>query len=198
VNDLVKTKAVAAALGVSAETVRKRGEKERWLCKRTPGGVLWLRSGLPDGAKAALARADAKGALSEEADPPARQAGLFARASSRGKESALLRAELVRLWKGSGLRKEDFLAEYNAGGAALFNRLGPVSKTTFYRWLADLKRAGGDIGALAPQYGLAKKGPGATLSEVEKRLLMRFWLKDSQPSMADAFGLLKQNVPESA
>jgi hypothetical protein len=36
VNEFVKTKSVAAALGVSAETVRKRGEKERWLCKRTP------------------------------------------------------------------------------------------------------------------------------------------------------------------
>jgi hypothetical protein len=97
------------------------------------------------------------------------------------------------------MRKEEFLQFYNAGviDPVLLNSLGSVSKSTFYSWLAELKKASGDIGALAPQYALAKKGPGARLSDGEKSLLMRFWLKDSQPSMADAFGLMRENIPDS-
>jgi transposase len=154
VNDLVKTKAVAEALGVSAETVRRRGEKERWLCRKTPGGVLWLAARLPEDARLALARADAEAALAERAAPekPPEQAGLFARASKREKEIALLRAELVRLWERSGMRKEDFLEAYNAGAVngALRASLGAASISSFYRWLADWKKAGRDIGALPP------------------------------------------------
>jgi hypothetical protein len=198
-SELVKTKTIAEALGVSVKTVLARAKKERWLCRQTPQGNFWLSTRLPDAVKTALVRAEA-GAVTPSVPAPVSPESLFARASGKEKESALLRSECIMRWKKSGMRKEDFLAAYNAGivDAPLRNRLGAVSKTTFYRWIAYLKHSDGDIGALVPRHSLAKKGAGATLSDTEKRLLMHFWLKDTQPSMMSAYGLMRANVPNSA
>jgi hypothetical protein len=163
------------------------------------GGVLWLAARLPEDARLALANAEVEAAKAAEREKPPEPSGLFARASKREKEAALLRAELVRLWERSGMRKEGFLEAYNAGAVngARRDSLGAVSISSFYRWLSDWRKAGRDIGSLYPKYSLAKKGPGATLSEAEKRLLTRFWLKGSRPSVRDAYGLLLRNLPDS-
>jgi hypothetical protein len=124
------------------------------------------------------------------------QSRIFAKATDREKETALVRLDIITEFKKSGKRKEEFVEDFNDGcvSMSLQNRLGkPLTVRTLYRYLQQFRKAG-DVGGLVPQYSVASGGPGASLSSLEKNYLMRFWLKETQPKMKDAWTLMRANV----
>jgi hypothetical protein len=121
----VSTALIAKSLGISRKAALERAKKEDWLFLRVPGGFRWAEYRLPLDVRLALANA---------APPPGKT---YRQAAEKERSAAAARGILVTEWKGSGLRKEDYVAAYNAGGidTALFGEPGPVSLRTFYRWV---------------------------------------------------------------
>jgi hypothetical protein len=194
----VSTKAIAAALGVARKTVLERAEREQWLCRQTPQGNQWLADHLPREVRNILLRAEI-GPTPPAIQQDAPQSRLFERATDREKEAALLRLDIITEFKRSKKRKEEFVEAFNEGcvSADLQKRLGaPLTVRTLYRHLRQYREAGG-IGGLVPQYSAASGGPGASLSSLEKNYLMRFYLKESQPNIKDAWALMRANIKES-
>jgi hypothetical protein len=188
---LVKTIHIARVLGTSRKAVLERAGREGWPCARNGGGLLWVENRLP---------VDIRLALVNVPQSPAAEVltgGGYTKATEKERTAAVYRGSLIAAWKRSGLRKDDFIAAYNAGSvsAHLYNVLGAVSPRTFYRWEALGRTQGAD--GLLPRYSAASGGAGESLSDTEKALLERFWLKDSRPAISHAFRLLKENYPAS-
>jgi hypothetical protein len=193
VSAAVKTALVAAALGLSRGKVLERAKREGWPAVRRGGGLLWAEYRLPLDVRLALANS---GPRPEDARPvPAGAA--YVRATEKERTAATFRGILITEWKQSCLRKEDFIAAYNSGAAdrRTFRELGPVSLRTFYRWTREFSQKGMD--GITPHYSAASGGAGESLSDAEKALLERFWLKDSRPTIRHALELLKKNYPGS-
>jgi hypothetical protein len=196
VSAAVKTALIAKALGVSRGRVLERAKKEGWPSVRQSGGLRWAEYRLPLDVRLAVANMDAE-LPPEEAPGKAGPGRGYARATEKERSAATFRGILITEWKQSGLRKEDFLAAYNAGATdrRTFAELGPVSLRTFYRWSREFSQKGLD--GITPRYSAGRGGAGESLTDTEKALLERFWLKDSQPTMRHAFRLLKENYPGS-
>ena len=190
----VKTAQIARALGTSRGETLKRAKKEGWLPVRGPGGLRWVEYRLPMDVRLALESAS----LRREEPGSAPAGGVYARATERERAAATFRGVLVMEWKTGGQRKEDFVAAYNSGEANrwIFKELGPVSPRTFYRWTREFFRKGMD--GITPRYSAASGGAGESLTDTEKALLERFWLKDTRPTIRHALTLLKENHPGSA
>jgi len=196
---LVKTNRIAGALGVSRKAVLDRAKREGWPCSETNAGLLWVENRLPVEIRLTLANA-VQPRESETTDVKAAETfstAAFTRASEQERKIAGYRGSLIAAWKKSGLRKDDFIAVYNSGGVNdhLFKMLGPVSPRTFYRWEERFRAKGLD--GLTPRYSAASSGAGETLTDAEKALLQRFWLKDSRPAAKHAWLLMKENYPAS-
>jgi hypothetical protein len=190
----VKTALVAEALGLSRGRVLERAKKEGWPSVRQSGGLRWVEYRLPMDVRMALANSPPEGTAAE----PARAAPAgFVRATEKERRAATFRGVLITEWKDSGLHKEEFIAAYNAGvtDRQTFTELGPVSLRTFYRWVTAFSQKGVD--GITPRYSAASGGAGESLTDTEKALLERFWLKDSRPTMRHAWRLLKENYPGS-
>jgi hypothetical protein len=189
----VKTALIAKALGMSRKAVLERAKKEGWSRFRGTGGFLWAERLLPLDVRAALGDSGLR--LKEDGYVPIGAA--YARAAEKERSAAELRGILIVEWKDSGLRKEDFVAAYNSGrtNPATFEKLGPVSLRTFYRWTRGFSQEGLD--GVTPRYGAASGGAGKSLTGTEKALLERFWLKSSRPTVRQALRLLKENYPGS-
>jgi hypothetical protein len=188
----VKTALIAKALGISKGKMLERAKEERWTSVRQQGSLRWVEFRLPLDVRLALANS---GSPPEEAGPG--PAGAYVRATEKERSAATFRGILITEWKQSGLRKEDFIAAYNSGGtdAQTFRELGPVSPRTFYRWVREFSQKGMD--GITPRYSTAAGGAGESLTDTEKALLERFWLKDSRPTIQEALVLLKTNYPGS-
>jgi hypothetical protein len=190
----VKTSAIAKALGLSRAAVLKRAEAEGW--PRVQKSGLWVENRLPVDVRLAIAN---NGELEDKQNGAAAPAGQgYTRATEKERQTASLRGSLLAEYRLSGLRKEDFIAAYNSGGADswLYKNLGPVSLRTFYRWEREFGRGGLD--SLTPRYSAASGGAGVSLTDAEKALLERFWLRDSRPAIQHALRLLKENYPGTA
>jgi transposase len=189
----VKTARLAAALGISRGKLLERAKREGWPSVRQSGGLRWAVGRLPLDARLALANSGPP----EEAGPGLAGA-LYVHATEKERQTATFRGVLIMEWKQSGLRKEEFVAAYNSGGTdrRTFQELGPVSLRTFYRWTREFSQKGVD--GVTPRYSAATGGAGESLTDTEKVLLERFWLKDSRPAMRHAWRLLKENYPGSA
>jgi hypothetical protein len=190
----VKTALIAQALGIDRGEVLKRARRENWSLVRRLNGVQWVECHLPLDVRLALAgtvrRLDSADCVSA--------GNLYIRATEKERETAALRGILVSEWKLSRRRKEDFVAAYNSNETCcrIFGKLGPVSVRTFYRWTREFLQKGMD--GVVPRYSAASGGAGESLTDTEKALLERFWLKDSRPTVRSALELLKENYPGSA
>ena len=199
-NGTVSTKSIALALGQSAKTTLERARREGWPCALKSGGIRWMEKALPLDVRLALAnnRTDAESAQQSEAVPGGRD---IYRATEKERQAAEARGAFIAEWRTrrsitKDIRKEDFLADYNSRtDARLYKTLGPVSLRTFYRWEREFSRKGLD--GLVPRYSAGSGGAGESLTDAEKALLERFWLKDSRPTIAHALALLKANYPGS-
>jgi len=198
---LIKTKAIAEALGKPRKSVLDRAEREGWIgVQRSGGAIQWQENRLPVDVRLALScRNDAvPSKTSEQVNEEAAIAGhVFANASERARQEATWRCSLIAAWKQSSLKKDDFLDAYNAGtvSKAIYEQLGNVSIATFYRWLKEFKSSGPS--GVTPRHGMGAKGSGASLSQTEKELLEYFWLRDTQPTIQHALTLMKHNAPYS-
>ncbi|MDR0501873.1 MAG: hypothetical protein LBH16_00980 [Treponema sp.] len=189
---MVKTAVIAAALNKSRKGVLERAQREGWAFVKKSGGMEWMEARLP---------LDVRLALAEHGENRPKPEALklcgesFMPATDRERHTAFLRANLISEWERGGLRKEDFITLYNSGALNphLLKLLGKVALRTFYRWEANLKKTGLD--GLTPHYSSSSGGAGESLSDSEKSLLQRFWLRDSRPAIAKAFRLLKENYP---
>jgi hypothetical protein len=123
--------------------------------------------------------------------------GVFIHASDKGRNIATWRSSLIYAWKSSGLKKHEYIEAYNdqVADQAIYKKLGPVSLSTFYRWLKDFHQEGAS--GITPRYGMSRGGAGESLTDIEKILLKRFWLKSTQPTASHAYRLMKENVPYS-
>lgn len=177
-----QAQALAAEQGWAYVT---RGRARHYVERRLPGRVRgrlesWRQDGKSDVAAAA----------------PATE-GAFLQAKDKAKDKALLRAQLVRLYLRGQCRVEDFLLDYNSSlaHAQLRGKLGEVTAPTFYRWLRGWRERG--VSGVTPRHGMGSGGAGCSLSEEERSLLRRFWLRDTQPSMSHAWRLMRENLPWS-
>ncbi|MDR3124167.1 MAG: hypothetical protein LBU16_10385, partial [Treponema sp.] len=189
----VKTVLVARALGLSRGKVLERAKKEGWPSVRQSGGLQWVEYRLPLDVRLALANC-----LPQDDTAGPAPAGVYTRATEKERTAATFRGILIMEWRQSGLRKEEFVAAYNTGGtdSLVFKELGPVSLRSFYRWIQEFSQKGVD--GITPRYSAASGGAGESLTDTEKALLERFWLKDSRPTIRHAWRLLKENYPGSA
>ena len=192
-NGTVNTGSVAQALGQSPKTVLERAKREGWPCVKKSSGIRWVEKMLPMDVRLAVENRPADnerqgGAVTANRD--------FYQATEKERQTAELRGTLIAEHHTSGLRKEEFIAAYNSRTESwLYKALGPVSLRTFYRWEGEFCRKG--LGGLVPHYSAGSAGAGESLSDAEKSLLERFWLRDSRPTIQHAFRLLKENYPGS-
>jgi hypothetical protein len=189
----VKTALIAKALGASKGKMLERAKREGWPFVRRPGGLQWVEYRLPPDVRLALASFVRR--PGETGNTPA---GAYAGATEKERATAALRGILITEWSMGGLRKEDFVAAYNSGAGSrwILRELGPISLRTFYRWVREFSQKG--MNGIVPRYSTTPNGgAGKSLSDAEKVLLERFWLKDSRPTIREALSLLKANFPGS-
>jgi len=185
----LSTTALASSLGLSRQAVMARARAERWVYSGNGKAVRWKVNHLPADVLKALARTglfDRPDALPVEA-PTAMQGGKsFTLARDEDRQIAGLRAGLINAYNLSGMRKEDFVAEYNAGrvSGALRDKLGPVTLKTFYRWYAAWEAAGQSLDGLVPRWTLKSlDGPGASIPEIVKQYAENLYLDQRRPSI---------------
>ena len=192
-NGTVNTGLVARALGQRPKTVLERAKREGWPCVRKSGGIRWVEKMLPMDVRLAV---ENRPADNDRQNGAAAASQDFYRATEKERQTAELRGTLIAECHTSGLVKESFIAAYNSNTeACLYKSLGHVSLRTFYRWEREFSRKG--LGGLVPHYSAGSSGAGESLSDSEKALLERFWLRDSRPTIQHAFRLLKENYPGS-
>jgi len=191
---LINTSLITQALGQSSKVVLERARREGWPCIQKTGGIKWVIKMLPLDVRFAVENIQA-----DKSDiKPANTAGSnnFYKATEKERQTAVLRGGLMMEYKRSGLRKEDFIIAYNSNPDGwLYKSLGYVSLRTFYRWEHEFRNKGQD--GLVPHHSAGSGGAGRSLTDGEKALLERFWLRDSRPTIAHAFELLKKNYPGS-
>jgi len=191
----INSSKLAEALCISRKELLKRARREKWLCVKQNGALLFFEKRLPHEVSWALSKHDAR-------EQPVNNSGL-SRLTDKAMEEARNRSALIYEYHQSGLKPADFCEVYNAGqcGEYLRSILGEVSPRTLYRWLLEQKKAGGigaqALAALAPKYGVKKSGAGVSLSSIERALLRKFWLDNTCPSMAKAWRLTLLAYPHS-
>ncbi len=194
-NGMVTTKLIARAVGQSPKTVLERAKKEGWACVQKGGSIKWSAKHLPIEIRLALANLPVNEEQSVECTVLSGTQG-FIRATEKERDEASLRGNLLADYRASRLRKDDFIRAYNAKKDTwLYKQLGHVSLRTFYRWFKEFSENGLD--GLVPHYSAGSGGAGESLTDTEKALLERFWLKDSRPAIAHALTLMKANYPGS-
>lgn len=203
--ELVKTKELALALGMTRKTVLEKARRDGWAFVEKSGGMQFVENRLPTDIRFAVAayrsgqpavrKAEKKETERQESRKLAGDA--FLTAGDKAQEKAQYRAALIYEYKASGMNVTDFCEAYNGGLCCqpLFARLGEVSKATFYNWLAAWKKLGAS--GVVPKYGMSRGGAGESLTDEEKGLLQRFWLRNTQPSARHAWILMKECLPWS-
>ena len=192
----INSSRIAAALHVSRKDLLKRARREKWLCVKHKGDLIFFEKRLPQTVSLALSKQD------EQESVIAGNSGI-SRLTEKAREEALHRSALLYEYHQSGLKPAEFCGAYNAGQCAVHLRslLGKVSARTLYRWLQELKEAGGAgtqaLAALAPRYGMKKSGAGVSLDPVERSLLRQFWLKNTRPAMSHAYRQMLLTYPHS-
>jgi putative transposase len=220
--DTATVKQIAEALGVTERSIQRRAEREQWPHERRPGrggGKAYHVASLPEPVRIALARQISRPALGiiqggkapstvsapvspsplavappDPALPPA----------ALGK--AALKADLVRAYldakawgrkHGKPLAKcrEAFALGYNSGQICptIREQLGPTSWQSLERWAVGLRRADYDCAAIAPRYGLHRKGACKVTAAEEERLLALL-LSQSQFKIGTAITLMKMDL----
>lgn len=186
---------LSGALGISRKQVRAMANEEGW--PYVPAGKVrhYVENRLPSAVRSRLASWRTSG-RTEVAASPATE-GVFAQAKDKARGKAMMRRHLIRIYLRGDGRVEDFIHDYNTQDAylALRRRLGEVTVPTFYRWMRNYREQG--ISGVTPRYGISSGGAGESLSQEERNLLLRFWLRDTQPSMSHAWRLMKENLPTS-
>lgn len=123
----------------------------------------------------------------------------FARATDAERNEAKLRVAILNAFTVSGLKIADFCrafeneAQYEALRASYKKALKP---RTLYRWAKDYRENGLD--GITPSYSSSSAGAGASLTELEKSLLMNFYLHYNKRSMRHCYLLMKANIPSTA
>lgn len=203
--ELVKTKELALALGMSRKAVLEKARRDGWAYVEKSGGMQFVENRLPTDIRFAVAayrsgqpavkKAEEKELALQESRKLAGDA--FLNAGDRAQEKAQYRAALIYEYRESGMNVQDFIGAYNNGLCCtqLFSRLGEVSKATFYNWLAAWKKLGAS--GVVPKYGMSRGGAGETMTDEERNLLKHFWLRNTQPSARHAWILMRENIPYS-
>lgn len=186
---------LSGALGLSKKQVQAMANEQGWPYVTSGRSRHYVENRLPGKVRSRLISWRQSGQTTEVAVPTTE--GAFAQAKDKAKDKALLRSQLVRTYLRDKGRVEAFIHDYNTQSyfAVLRSQLGEVTVPTFYRWLKAYRDQG--ISGITPRYGMTSGGAGESLSETEKSLLCRFWLKDTQPSMSHAWRLMKENLPDS-
>jgi hypothetical protein len=182
------TTAISASLGISRQAVLERARLERWVYQGSGKAIRWKGNHLPNDVLSALSR---EGLLDETRIVPSDGNALgsyeaFTAVRDEDRKIASLRACLINQYVQSGMRKEDFVSEYNAGrvNGALRSRLGEVTLKTFYRWFAAWDKAGRSLEGLTPRWSLRKtEGPGASIPELVRHYAENFFLHPHCPSI---------------
>lgn len=190
----IKTAELQSILHLSRPAVLEKARREQWPAVKQGKTFLWQVSALPSDIRLALQK---KSPTETKADERILAGEDFLSASEKQKEIATFRAALIFEYQRSGMGVQEFCEAYNDCNAfpVLFQKLGKVPASTFYRWLKHFNE-GGASGIVA-KYGIHRGGAGESLSEEEKALLKRFWLRDCQPTMMHAYRLMKENIPYS-
>ena len=188
---------LSLALAIPKAQVRQRAAREGWPFTVSGRQHLYQEERLPATVRSTLISWRQDGSQSTEVATLAPTGGAFSAAKDKQKAKALLRSQLVRTYLRGGGRVEDFIHDYNtqAAYATLRGQLGEVTVRTFYRWLRNYREQG--ISGVTPRYGISSGGAGESLSQEERNLLLRFWLRDTQPSMSHAWRLMRENLPSS-
>lgn len=196
-NQYIKTKEIADALHMSRKAVLEKAAEEGWICRKKGNALQFLETRLPQPVRFALSQ------TAIQTQNAAVKAGGLGALSDKARNAATGRACFLYEYTESGLKPAEFCEAYNVGVVCTYlkNQLGEVSLRTLYRWLKESKEsvAAGisPLSALAPRYGLKKSGAGVTLTQTERDLLRYFWLKPSQPRMADAYRMMIDNFTTS-
>ncbi len=193
--DLVKTKTLADALGMSRKSLLEKAKAAGWAYVEDGKQLLWVENRLPMDVRFALASGGrSRKQAQEKTNEKAQDA--FVSASDSMQDAAQWRAALIYEYERSGLSLCDFCRMYNDGAySALLARLGEVSQTTMYRWYSQWKKSG--AAGLVPKYGTKRGGAGESLLDEERELLKLFWLRNTKPSAMHAYRLMKENLPYS-
>lgn len=204
--DLVKTKTLADALGMSRKGLLEKARADRWAYVERGKELLWVENRLPTDVRFALSVAKnacpvpvpAQSPDGTESEGSGNQDGnAFMTASDKSQDSATWRASLIYEYERSKLRMADFCEAYNVAREypALYAKLGHVSGTTLYRWYKQWKESGAS--GLVPKYGMKRGGAGESLTDEERELLRTFWLRNTKPSAMHAYRLMRENLPWS-
>ena len=200
--ELIKTSVLASALGMSKKSVLEKARQNGWAYVEKNGAWQFVENRLPTDVRFAVAAYKSgapvvKQKVQKEVTSERELVGdNFLNASDKAQSVAQFRAALIHEWQSSGLKVLEFVEVYNSGAyPGLFQKLGEVSKTTFYRWVSEWKKFGAS--GVVPKYGASSGGAGESLLDEERELLKRFWLVNTQPSMMHAYRLMKANLPYS-
>ena len=200
--ELVKTSVLASALGISKKSVLEKARQNGWAYVEKNGAWQFVENRLPTDVRFAVAAYKSGAPVvkqkvqKQETTERELVGDNFLNASDKAQSIAQLRAALIHEYQSSGLKVLDFVEVYNSGAyPGLFQKLGEVSKTTFYRWVSDWKKFGAS--GVVPKYGTSSGGAGESLLDEERELLKAFWLVNTQPSMMHAYRLMKANLPYS-
>lgn len=181
----VSTTAISSCLGISRQAVMERARSERWIYAGRGKAIRWKANHLPEDVIQALARCGSLSASGAVGFPDGSY-DAFASARDEDRKLAGLRACLMNHYVQSGMRKEDFVFEYNAGrvNASLRDRLGEISIKTFYRWFAAWENAGRSLEGLVPRWSLrSTEGPGASIPDAVRKYAENFYLHPHCPSI---------------
>lgn len=195
-NGLIKTRELAEVLSTTKKQLLERARAEKWPSVSVGNALFFPENRLPLDVRFKLA--SRRGGEVASADSTEELSGsAFMKAGEKARQTAVWRSALVSEFQGSGLKVQDFVQAYNAGACCttLHEKLGDVSVTTLYRWIADFKKHGSS--GVTPKYGMNRGGAGESLTDTERDNLAFFWLKSTQPSAMHAFRLMKENVPYS-
>ena len=204
--ELVKTKQLAEALGLSKKTLLEKARNGGWAYVQKGNSLCFVENRLPTDVRFALAAYKSGSVVPvQKRDVVAKTpkggrhytGDAFLNASDKAQTVTQWRAALIYEYKQCGMTVATFCDAYNNCGAfpILKEKLGEVSQATFYRWLKNWNENGAS--RVVPKYGMSRGGAGESLSDEERDLLRLFWLKDTQPSAMHAWRLMKENLPYS-
>ena len=221
-NDAVTAKEIAAALQVAVMTVTRRANREQWPFEKRSGrggGKVYPFASLPEPVRIAVSKHLSRPALgiiqggkhmpavttcplppSPLAAPP--EPALPPAALTK----AALKADLVKAYleakewgrkRGEPIAKcrEAFILGYNAGKflVPLREQLGETSWKTLERWAVELRRGGYDCAAIAPRYGLHRRGV-CKITPAEEERMLALLLSQSQFKVGTAITLMKMEL----
>lgn len=125
-------------------------------------------------------------------------------------DKAALKADLVKAYleakawgrkHGESMAKcrEAFVRGYNSGAflASLHAQLGDTSWKTLERWALELRRGDYDCAAIAPRYGLHRRGT-CKVTDAEAEELLKLLLSQSQFKVGTAITLVKMHLGDAS